>query len=70
MSEDHDKGGSFHEAALQQLEGLYAFARTLTRDPAAVEDLVQETYLRAAVAYRQPQPGNKLKPWYNLPCKT
>ncbi|MFH0342527.1 MAG: RNA polymerase sigma factor [Chromatiales bacterium] len=63
MNQDHVKGESFHEAALQQLEGLYAFAMTLTRDSAAAEDLVQETYLRAMLAYRQPQKGNNLKPW-------
>jgi len=63
MTEDHDQRLSFHEAALQQLDGLYAFAMTLTRDPTTAEDLVQDTYLRATLADRQPQPGNNLKAW-------
>jgi RNA polymerase sigma-70 factor, ECF subfamily len=63
MRRDQDKSGGFHEAALEQLDGLYAFAMTLTRDPTAAEDLVQETYLRATLAYRRPPAGNNLKAW-------
>lgn len=63
MTEDRDQRLGFHEAALQQLDGLYAFAMTLTRDPTTAEDLVQDTYLRATLAERQPLPGNNLKAW-------
>jgi RNA polymerase sigma-70 factor (ECF subfamily) len=65
--------GSFPEAVLAHLDGLYGFAMTLTRDPTEAEDLVQETYLRATQARRRPEagtdaagntlPGNNLKPW-------
>src|SRR4051794_16639046 len=39
--------GQFEKLALEQLDLLYRMARRVTRDPAAAEDLVQETYLRA-----------------------
>ncbi len=42
--------GEFDRLALEQLDTLYRVARRLTRDPAAAEDLVQETYLRALKA--------------------
>jgi len=37
----------FEELTLPHLAALYRFALKLTGDPAAAEDLVQETYLRA-----------------------
>lgn len=64
MSPAHNEG--FHQAALEQREGLYRFAMALTRDPSAAEDLLHDTYLRAALAERRPQPGNRLKAWLLL----
>ncbi len=63
--------GAFPEAVLACLDGLYGYAMTLTRDRGEAEDLVQETYLRAALARRRPEAvrgaddahGNNLKPW-------
>lgn len=37
----------FEELALAELDAVYRFARFLTRDQEAAEDLVQEVYLRA-----------------------
>ncbi len=58
-----DKAGEpFPAAALALLDGLYSYARVLTRDPSKAEDLVQETYVRALGAARWPEPG-ALKAW-------
>ncbi|PWR18070.1 sigma-70 family RNA polymerase sigma factor [Zavarzinia compransoris] len=39
------------------------YARTLTRDEAAADDLVQETLLRAIERYETFQPGGSLRGW-------
>lgn len=38
---------AFRDAALRWFPDVTRFARSLTRDPASADDLVQETYLRA-----------------------
>ena len=48
---------------MQYLDGLYAYAMTLTRNPAEAEDLVQETYLRAMGTDERPHPGSHIKSW-------
>lgn len=52
---------AFGQAALEHIDALYGFAMTLTRDTTEAEDLVQETYVRAARATNRPD-GN-LKGW-------
>ena len=52
----------FSQAALEHIDALYAYAMTLTRDTNEAEDLVQETYVRAAGASNRPD-NNGLKPW-------
>src|SRR4051794_147188 len=42
---------NFERLALEHLDAVYRVARTLTRNPAEAEDLVQETYLRALRAW-------------------
>jgi RNA polymerase sigma-70 factor (ECF subfamily) len=42
----------FEILAMEHLDMLYRMARRLTRDEAAAEDLVQETYLRALRSYQ------------------
>lgn len=42
---------SLQELARAELPGLYALARQLTRTPAAAEDLVQDTLVRACRSY-------------------
>ena len=54
---------SFRDTALQYLDGLYAYAMTLTRNQADAEDLVQETYMRAMGAFGRLRPGSNLKSW-------
>jgi RNA polymerase sigma-70 factor (ECF subfamily) len=53
----------FSQAALEQLDALYSYALTLTRDQTEAEDLVQETYLRAVRASGQLVPNSNLKSW-------
>jgi RNA polymerase sigma-70 factor, ECF subfamily len=54
---------SFRDSTLQHLDGLYAYAMTLARNQAEAEDLVQETYLRAAQAFDRLRPDSNLKSW-------
>ena len=53
----------FRETAVDHLDGLYAYAMTLTRNRADAEDLVQETYLRAMNAFGRLRPDSNLKSW-------
>jgi len=55
--------GSFHRDLLQILPDLRGFARFLTRDPAAADDLVQDTIVRALASQEQFQQGTLLKAW-------
>ena len=54
---------SFNEAALAQIDALYGYAMTLTRDPTTAEDLVQETYVRAARAANRLSADTNLRNW-------
>jgi RNA polymerase sigma-70 factor (ECF subfamily) len=54
---------SFRPALTRLLPDLRAFARFLARDPAAADDLVQDTLLRALRSEAQWQPGTSLKAW-------
>ena len=58
-----DQTWSFSEAALDHVDSLYRYALALSRDQAAADDLVQETYLRAVKAQSQLVPGSHLKSW-------
>jgi RNA polymerase sigma-70 factor, ECF subfamily len=60
---DQSTERSFRERALQHLDGLYGYAMTLARNQADAEDLVQETYLRAAQAFDRLRPDSNLKSW-------
>ncbi len=53
----------FGQAAMEHIDSLYGYALTLTRDATEAEDLVQETYLRAASAANHPSPDSNLKGW-------
>ncbi|MBO0798403.1 MAG: sigma-70 family RNA polymerase sigma factor [Blastocatellia bacterium] len=53
----------FRQAALEHLDALYGFAMVLTCNRDEAEDLVQETYLRAARAFSRLVPDSNLKSW-------
>jgi len=53
----------FERDALTLLNVLYAGAMRLTKNPQAAEDLVQDTFTRAFVAFHQYQDGTNLKAW-------
>ena len=59
MTTDQD----FRPALTRLLPDLRAFARFLSRDPAAADDLVQDTLLRALRNEAQWQPGTSLRAW-------
>ncbi|MCR0984317.1 sigma-70 family RNA polymerase sigma factor [Roseomonas populi] len=59
MTEDQD----FRPALTRLLPDLRAFARFLSRDPAAADDLVQDTLLRALRNEAQWQRGTSLRAW-------
>jgi RNA polymerase sigma-70 factor, ECF subfamily len=54
---------AFGQAALEHIDALYGYAMTLTRDATEAEDLVQETYVRAARAANRPDGNGSLKGW-------
>jgi RNA polymerase sigma-70 factor (ECF subfamily) len=53
----------FSALALTALDDVYRFARSLTRDEADAEDVVQETYLRAFRSWTTFQPGSDVRRW-------
>jgi len=53
----------FSDEALTHLDALYATARRLTRDSAAAEDLVHDTFVKALANQRSFRPGTNLRAW-------
>jgi RNA polymerase sigma-70 factor (ECF subfamily) len=53
---------SFRRAMLPHMDAAYAYARFLSRDPVAAEDVVQEAYLRAFRGFAGYRGGNS-KAW-------
>ena len=54
---------TFVEQATPLMDGLYGAALRMTRNPSDAEDLVQETYLKAYLAFHSFQEGTNLKAW-------
>ena len=54
---------AFETEALSYLNGLYAAAWRLTRNPTEAEDLVQETYLKAFRSAESFEAGTNLRAW-------
>lgn len=63
MEKSNQKEADFSQTALEHLDSLYGFAMALTHNPTEAEDLVQETYLRAARAFGRLMPDSNLKSW-------
>ncbi len=59
----HLEENEFRRAALACIDGLHAFALSLSRDRELAEDLVQETYLRGLAARHHPPPGDNIRAW-------
>lgn len=64
-----DRIQSFETEALPHLDAVYRFALRLSGSPAAAEDLVQDTYLRAYRAWEQYTPGTRAKSWLFTICR-
>ena len=60
---DDESSRCFEKLALPHLQALYGFAVKLTGDGVAAEDLVQETYLRAARGFPSLRVRDRIKPW-------
>ncbi len=59
----HERQRQFHDVALRWLPDVTRFARSLTRDDAATEDLVQETFLRAWRHWDTFNHGSEARAW-------
>jgi RNA polymerase sigma-70 factor, ECF subfamily len=53
----------FDAEALGYLDELFRVARRISGDPAAAEDLVQETYLQAWRSFDRFEPGSNCRAW-------
>lgn len=53
----------FSQAAMEHIDALYGYALALTRNGAEAEDLVQDTFLRAASAAHRPDGNSNVKGW-------
>ena len=63
------KGAVFEEELLASIEAVHRFAVQLTRDAAAAEDLVQETFLRALAHREQYTAGTNCRAWLFTICR-
>jgi RNA polymerase sigma-70 factor (ECF subfamily) len=54
---------NFAAACLPHQQEMYAVAMRIARDPDTAKDLVQETLLRAMVAWDSFEPGSNLRAW-------
>jgi RNA polymerase sigma-70 factor (ECF subfamily) len=62
-SETPPPHAAFQAACLPHQAEMFAVAMRIARDPDAAKDLVQETLLRAMVAWDSFQPGSNLRAW-------
>jgi RNA polymerase sigma-70 factor (ECF subfamily) len=62
-SDVSDEQLDFEQDVLPFMGKLYPAALRMTRNPSDAEDLLQETFARAYVAFHQFQPGTNLNAW-------
>src|SRR5690625_2045104 len=60
---ESDSRAEERELIIEMILSLRAFARSLTRNVAEADDLVQETLLRALSSLHQFRPGTNMKAW-------
>ena len=58
-----ENDADFNQEALTHMQTLYRGALFMTKDPAAAEDLIQETFLKAHRFWHRYQPGTNCKAW-------
>ena len=58
-----DEQPSFEQDVVPYMRKLYPAALRMTHNPSDAEDLLQETFARAYVAFHQFQPGTNLSAW-------
>ena len=63
LNPETKKHAAFQSLALPHLDALYGAALRFTKNPAAAEDLVQETMLRAFQAWHQFDPATNCRAW-------
>src|SRR3981189_634864 len=63
MSWNHDGAGQADATGIEHLDGLYSYAMVLSRNHAASEDWVQETYVCAIQAMGRLRAGSNMKSW-------
>jgi RNA polymerase sigma-70 factor, ECF subfamily len=58
-----DEQPSFEQDVIPYMRKLYPAALRMTRNPSDAEDLLQETFAKAYVAFHQFRPGTNLSAW-------
>jgi RNA polymerase sigma-70 factor (ECF subfamily) len=58
-----ESDADFNREALTHMQTLYRGALFMTKDPAAAEDLIQETFLKAHRFWHRYEPGTNCKAW-------
>jgi RNA polymerase sigma-70 factor (ECF subfamily) len=66
---DPDARAAFEREALVHLDNVYRFARSLTGDDTAAEDLAQDTFLNAWRSWQQYTPGTNCRAWLYTICR-
>jgi RNA polymerase sigma-70 factor, ECF subfamily len=63
VTDGHADHARFEEDVIPYMRKLYPAALRMTRNPSDAEDLIQETFARAYIAFHQFSPGTNLSAW-------